>query len=160
MVSERWAVRQYPYSYYPCNPYYSYSHAYAWNCSYSATTTLAQRYSPRSSEQPPKYPLVWGDQHEMAPKGEFQKKEKISFDYQPAKVMGQEWSLSSRSVLASRRSEPTEHATLDRTSRPFSTVAIVRKGATCRDEMSVTCLPTYFLSRCGRLLGTFLSDRA
>ena len=57
MASERWAVRQYQYSYgHPYDPYYSYSHAYAWNCSYFATTTLAQRYSPRSTEQPPSTP--------------------------------------------------------------------------------------------------------
>ena len=41
MASERWAVRQYQYSYYPYDPYYSYSHAYAWNCSYFATTTYS-----------------------------------------------------------------------------------------------------------------------
>ena len=43
MASERWAVRQYQYSYgHPYDPYYSYSHTYAaWNCSYFATTTLA-----------------------------------------------------------------------------------------------------------------------
>ena len=57
MASEPWAVRQcqcyYGQTY---DPYYSYSHAYAWNCSYFATTTLAQRYSPRSTEQPPSTP--------------------------------------------------------------------------------------------------------
>ena len=58
MASERWAVQQYQYSYYPYDLYYSYSHANAWNCSYFATTTLAPRHSPRSTEQPPQYPLV------------------------------------------------------------------------------------------------------
>ena len=53
MASDRWAVQQYQYSYYPYDPYYSYSHACARNCSYFATTTLASRYSPRSTEQPP-----------------------------------------------------------------------------------------------------------
>ena len=33
MASERWAVRQYQYSYYPYDPYYSYSHAHAGDCS-------------------------------------------------------------------------------------------------------------------------------
>ena len=53
MASDRWAVQQYQYSYYPYDPYYSYSHACARNCPYFATTTLASRYSPRSTEQPP-----------------------------------------------------------------------------------------------------------
>ena len=108
MASDRWAVQQYQYSYYPYDPYYSYSHACARNCSYFVTTTLASRYSPRSTEQPPCTPssrvvsMRWS--------GDLQKKEKIPFDYQqavPEKVV-----IICRNILHFNRIELSYHIRL------------------------------------------------